>query len=225
MALLYMNIKMKVNTKKTQLLCIHPFQSDNINTYIRSGNDIIKSEKTLKILGFTFDQKPDASCHVKLLVKKFCRMLWSLRFLKQSGMDIKDLMTVYRTTVRPVVEYSSVIYNSLIPEYLSQDLERIQRHAMKIIHGWHVNYSDLLENETIQTLKERRNEATVKFALKAEKNEKFSSKWFKKKEELECNLRDSSRRKYEEKLCRTERFRKNPVNRLTAILNDHYCKE
>ena len=73
-------INMKVNTKKTQLLCIHPFQTDHISTYIRTNDGILKSEDTLKILGFTFDKSPNANYHVKQLINKFYGMLWSIRF-------------------------------------------------------------------------------------------------------------------------------------------------
>ena len=69
------NINMKVNTAKTQMLCIHPFNSELVSTYITTSEGVLKSGDTLKILGFTFNKKPDTSFHVKQVVNKLYGML------------------------------------------------------------------------------------------------------------------------------------------------------
>ena len=215
-------IQMKVNENKTQLLCIHPYNNERVTSYIKTEDSVLKSGETLKILGFTFDSRPDASYHVKKLVTKFYGMLWSLRFLKRSGMEISDLVKVYETMIRPAVEYASVVYHTLIPEYLSEQLESVQKHAMKIIHGWNMDYMGMVDRGEISTLKNRRIEAVKKFALKSEKNARFSVKWFQTRETLERETRPGVRDKYEERVCRTERETKNPVHHMTKILNEHY---
>ena len=80
----------------------------------------------------------------------------------------------------------------------------------------------MVEEGQIEPLRERRIEAMKKFALKNEKNTRFSSRWFVEKETLERETRPGVRDKYEEKTCRTEREKKNPVYQLTGILNEHY---
>ena len=124
--------------------------------------------------------------------------------------------------IRPAVEYASVVYNSLIPDYLSDQLESVQKHAMQIIYGWNLNYGKLLEEGKVESLKERRTEAVKKFALKSEKNERFSKKWFKERETLERETRPGSRNKYEERKCNTERAKKKPILQLTKVLNEHH---
>ena len=51
-------INMKVNTGKTQLLCISANQTSVATSYIRTGNEKIYSTDKLKILGFIFVTKP-----------------------------------------------------------------------------------------------------------------------------------------------------------------------
>ena len=92
---------------------------------------------------------------------------------------------------------------------------------MKIVYGWGVDYEKLLEDGVIEELSERRKKAIIKFALKTEKG-KFGNKWFKKREERTITVRDTTRRKYFERKCNTERFRNNPVNNMTSVLNKYY---
>ena len=216
------SIKMKVNESKTQLLCIHPFQNESVTSYIKTPDSVLKSGESLKILGFYFDRNPDASYHVKLLVNKFYGMLWSLRYLKRNGMGVSDLVKVYPTMIRPAVEYASVVYHSLIPGYLSDQLESVQKHAMKIVYGWEVDYMGLLDRGIITSLKNRREEAVKKFALKSEKDDRFREKWFNRRDTMERETRPGVRNNYEERRCNTERDKKNPVYQMTRVLNEHY---
>ena len=132
-------LNMKVNSKKTQILCIHSNKDSVVTSYIRTGEGSITSTDTLKILGFYFDNSPTAVYHVTQAINKFYNKLWTLRFLKRSGMDCTNLLKVYNTIILPSVEYCSEIYDSLIPQYMSDKLESVQRHALKIIYGWNLS--------------------------------------------------------------------------------------
>ena len=117
-----------------------------------------------------------------------------------------------------------MIYHSLIPEYLSEGLERVQRMALRIIYGGRVDIAELFDQGIIEPLKGRREALCLKFALKAEQNPRFSQKWFRPTPTTSMQLRDGTRRKYVEPIARTERFRNNPVNNLIRILNEHYSE-
>ena len=71
------DLNMRVNKKKTQILCIHANKDSKINSYITTENEQINSGDSLKILGFHFGTDPNAVLHVTLLVEKFYRKLWS----------------------------------------------------------------------------------------------------------------------------------------------------
>ena len=156
-------IKMRVNEKKTQILCIHANKDSKITSYIRTDTGEINSTNKLKILGFYFDSTPTAVCHVTQVINKFYVKLWSLRFLKRSGMAASDLLKVYETVIRAGVEYASVVYNSLIPKYMSDRLELVQKQACRIIFGRGISYQSLLDDGRIESLADRRRSACLKF--------------------------------------------------------------
>ena len=93
---------------------------------------------------------------------------------------------------------------------------------MKIIFGFDTNYQELVENGTIETLKSRRQEASLRFALKAASSERFGHKWFKETGGTDRAVRNTTRKVYVEKHCRTERSRNNPLQAMTRQLNAHW---
>lgn len=125
---------------------MHKF--NNINSYIRSGSGVITSGAELKISGFFFNKDPSAVHHGCKVIDKFHAKLWTLHFLKRSGMDLANLLKVYFTFVLPSAEYCSIVYGPLIPKYVSEKLESVQKRAMKIIYGAGVDYISLIEMET-----------------------------------------------------------------------------
>ena len=94
-------INMRVNGKKTQVLCIHANKSSDISSFIKDGESEICSESKLKILGFYFDSEPTAVRHVTETIGKFYSKLWTLRFLKRSGMAQEDILCLLYTSPSP----------------------------------------------------------------------------------------------------------------------------
>ena len=138
-------------------------------------------------------------------------------------MQSNDLLKVYNSIIRPAIEYSATVYHSMISEELSGKLEGMQQHAMRIIYGWNGDIRETMEAKGIEDLKDRREEILLRFALKNEET-KFGKRWFKRTEETGREVRDSTRKKYKEQMCRTERLRRNPVNYMVRKLNEHYSK-
>ena len=175
----------------------------------------------MKILGFRFDSRPNANKHVEELIERFYQKLWTLRFLKRSGIRDDDLLSLYYCSVRSAVEYCSVIYHSLIPATLAKKLEAIQRQALRIIYGWEVNIEEIMEVKNIETLEERREKAVLSFALKNEHVGKYGGRWFTEEEKGVYNLRNE-RQKYKTPTGRTNRTKANPITYMATKLNDHY---
>lgn len=92
-------LKMVVNQKKTQILCISAAKHDVVSTYVRPKIDgqaeEICSTDSLKIIGFNFDSTPTVRSHVNIMCKKFQGKLWSMRKLKAAGMKPVDLLNIY----------------------------------------------------------------------------------------------------------------------------------
>ena len=63
---------MRVNNKKTQLLCISPQVDQEQKTFIETPDGSkIESGDRLKILGFHFGPKPNVDAHVDALIRNF----------------------------------------------------------------------------------------------------------------------------------------------------------
>ena len=53
--------------------------------------------------------------------------------LKRAGIRQTDLVNVYVSVVRPVLEYACPVWHTNLPKYLSENIEMIQKRALKSI--------------------------------------------------------------------------------------------
>ena len=75
-----------------------------------------------------------------------------------SGVDQCSLVKVYTTCLRhAVLEYGCQIWNYNSPDYLKEEIERIQRRALRIICP-HLSYNKALITNNIPLLSQRRND-------------------------------------------------------------------
>ena len=137
-------------------MCIRDSNYCDVKSYIRteSGQEI-NSAGELKILGFWFGDKPNVSLHVQKLCEKFRARLWSLRHLKRSDLKPGDLLFVYLSVLRPVLDFASPTYHSILTVTQTEILESLQRKALRIIYN-NLSYSEALAVANIKTLNERR---------------------------------------------------------------------
>ena len=76
-------------------------------------------------------------------------------FTKRARVPIEDIVNFYCTTIRSVMEYAPQVYHHALPAYLSDDIEHVQRRAMRIIFP-DVSYEISLERCGLSTLSARR---------------------------------------------------------------------
>ena len=87
---------MSVNENKMQFLCISGDTSKEIQMAIRPGENCkIYNQKTLKQLGFVFEDRPTLDAHIKYIANKFWRRLWYLRHMKKADVPVEDLIRLY----------------------------------------------------------------------------------------------------------------------------------
>lgn len=105
---------MKINPTKTKLLCISPATTADVSSYIQYEGEEIKSVPELKVLGFRLGSRLTVELHIDKTMQKLRMRLWSLRTLKFSGMEPEDLVFVYKSIIRPILNYAVLTYNSLL---------------------------------------------------------------------------------------------------------------
>ena len=89
----------------------------------------------------------------KVFEKKATKRLFVLRTLKKDALGTNDLVLVYCSIVRSIVEYASPVW-AAIPLYLDELIESVQRKALKIIFG-RVDYKEALVLAGLEFLSDR----------------------------------------------------------------------
>lgn len=159
-----------------------------------------------KLLGLNISSNLKWNNHISELVRKAAPRLYYLRQLKRSRIAPKDLLLFYTTCIRSTLEYACPVFHRALPEYLSDDLERIQRRALRIISP-DLSYSKALETHGLQTLRERREMLTTKLFNNIVKDPRHNlHKLLPERRTHVYDLRN--KRKFVAPLCQTDRFKK-----------------
>ena len=98
------------------------------------------------------------------IVKKACKKLYSLRVLRRAGVSRASILKVYLTTIRPALEYTVPVWQS-IPDYLNDIIESVQKRALKIVSA-EESYMEALGQANLPTLQERREDVCYKYMKK-----------------------------------------------------------
>ena len=138
---------------------------------------------------------------------------WVLRHLKLAGFNEEELARVYRTIVRPVLDYCAVVYHPLLTDEQDQVVERLQAKALKNIYGYKDSYASMREKAGITTHRARRIELCDKFATKAAANPRFD--WF----PLRTGRSGRHAETYRELPARTDRLFNSPLFYFRRRLN------
>ena len=81
--------------------------------------------------------------------------LYFLKQLKRVNVPPKDMLLFYTTCIRPVLEYACPVFHHSLPQYLSNEMERLQKRALRIIQP-DLSYAEALVALDITSLYERR---------------------------------------------------------------------
>jgi hypothetical protein len=107
----------------------------------------------IKLLGLTINNKLTWQPHIDEVVKKFSKRLYFLKQLKRANVPCKDLATFYTSCVRSVMDYAIPVFYYAPPQYLQNDLKRLEKRDVAIIMP-EENYSDTLNLVGIPSLKD-----------------------------------------------------------------------
>ena len=206
---------MKVNASKTNCLLVSELKSYMPDAFFfdPDGTKISPSDK-MKILGVQFSSRPDMSAQVADIKRKFASRMWVLRHLAHRGFTTPDLLAVYKSILLPCHDYCSVVYHSSLTGHQNAVLERLQAQALKCIYGYQYSYRELLEVTGLKTLKERRENRCLKFALKSLENPNLAG-WF----PINNNRNGRHSHVYQEFFAKTSRLQNSPLYDLRRRLN------
>ena len=123
---------------------------------------------------------------------------------------------IYCLYIRSVAEQSCVVWFSAITTGEENDLERIQKVALRIIlKENYISYESALNITNLETLKARRSRLAKKFAIKCTKNEKTKDMF-----PLKSNVIDTRySEKYEVTRAKTNRLAVSSIPTMQKLLN------
>ena len=156
--------------------------------------------------------------HITEIIAKANKKLFMLRRLKRVNLTIKELVTVYKSYVRPILEYAAPLWHSSITEYQSRQIESIQKRVSRVILGnCFTDYGQALDRLHLEALSDRRMYLCTQFIQKAFTSNLFTE-WFPPPNRSHSMTLRSSRM-VEDFHGPTKRFHNSPIPYLTRLLN------
>ena len=129
-----------------------------------------------------------------------------------------DLKNIYILFVRSQLEQSCVVWHSSLTEQQKSDLERVQKSALGIILGQkYENYKKALDVLNMDTLEDRREYLSLKFAKKCLENEKMKHIFPLNEKVHQMNMRKVE--KYRVQYSNTEKLKNSAITYMQKLLN------
>ena len=154
---------MQLNPTKTKELLIDFSKKRTPDVQpIIIDSTVVKNFPFVKLLGVTISSDLKWNLHVDNIVKKASKRIFSLIVLKRSGGSCKDLLQVYKTQIRPVLEYACQCWHPGLTRGLSDMIESVQRRALRIAYP-DCSYREALHKCGIDTLQCRRSDLCQKY--------------------------------------------------------------
>ena len=125
--------------------------------------------------------------------------------------------------IRSLLEQSATVWHSSLTDENTNDLERVQKSAVRIILGDnYMGYTKSLQKLDIETLAERRSQLCLSFALKCRKNPKTRDMFPENQKIHKMQTRNTERYKVEH--ANTERFKNSAIIYMQNLLNENELK-
>ena len=125
-------------------------------------NEPLESVTKFKLLGIIFSSDLTWVAHVDYLYRKCSRRLYLLIMLKRAGVPTRDILRIYLTMIRSVLEYACQVWHTSLSGAHSDMLESVQRRALHIIYP-DLSYAKALSQSGLSLLSNRREDSCRAF--------------------------------------------------------------
>ena len=177
-----------------------------------------------RLLGTIIEKDLTWDLNTAAIVRKANARMELLRKVSSFGASIEDMKTIYTLFVRSLLEQSATVWHNSLTQGNSEDLERVQKSAFKIMLGEkYESYSKSLIRLDMQNLHDRREQLCMNFALKCLKNPK-TTKIFPLNDKTH-NMGTRNPEKFNVQHAINGRLKKSPVIYMQTLLNDYESKQ
>ena len=212
--------KMIINENKTKTMIFNYTEKYQFTTRLSlKGKGVEVIEKT-KLLGTEITNDLKWDCNTAAIVKKANARMELVRRVASFGTPVEDLKTIYILFVRSHLEQSATVWHSSLTQDNRDDLERVQKSALKIIlQEKYINYKNALNHLNIESLEDRREEICLNFAKKCVKNNKLKSMFPLNDKNHPMELRENET--YKVQFAHNERLKKSSIIYMQRLLNQN----
>ncbi len=116
----------------------------------------IEIVESSKLLGLTITNNLTWHAHIKEVIKKASKTLYFLVQLKRAKIPVEDLVLFHTSCVRSVMYYAIPAFYHALPQYLKNELIRVEKRAMSIVNP-QMDYSATGEVLNIRPIQEHHN--------------------------------------------------------------------
>ena len=128
-------------------------------SYVSPEWNVIEEKDQVKDLGITMSSDATFKAHINNIIESAKRTsAWIMRTFK--ARDKLTMMTLYKSLVRPILEYASVLWNPTAKGDI-QRIEEIQRSYIRKIRGVSRNYHEALKELNLYSLQRRRERYSI----------------------------------------------------------------
>ena len=186
--------QMLLNVKKTKNIIFNFSKNLQFSTDIQLGDETIETVSEAKLLGTTITDNLSWNKNTSILVRQGNVRMQFLHKASKFTNNIRDLKQIYISQIRSKLEQSAVVWHSSLTQKNENDLERVQKAALKVIlKDRYQSYSDALRTLEIKSLKDRREDLCLKFAKSCLKIEKFKKLFPLNKKDHSMLMRNTER--------------------------------
>ena len=166
---------MLINEKKSKYMVFNFTNKYQFSTRLSLGKQTLEEVAETKLLGTTLTNNLKWDTNTQNIIKKANARMQILRIASSFSPNLSDLKLIYISYIRSRLEQSCIVWHSGLSKESSDDLERVQKSALKVIlKDSYKNYNNALNQLDLETLKERREYLCLKFAKKNLKNKKIN---------------------------------------------------
>ena len=198
--------RLEINKSKTKEMVIY-FGRKYSNLDIKPtfvGDCEIERVCSFKLLGVVVSSDLTWNEHVSYIVSKASRRIFVIQQLLRAGTVLNDIVTVYCSLIRSVLEYACQVWHSGLTLQQSKEIESVQRRVMRLVLP-DVTYKESLQIVGLEKLATRR-ENLVKSLFNEIKCERHELNYLLPRRSLsECNHNIRQIHPYIVPRCRTNR--------------------
>ena len=210
---------MLISEKKTKSMIINFTNNYQFSTRLSLQDENLEEVSETKLLGTIVTNNLKWHKNTERIIKKANARMQILRVSSNFTSKWADLKQIYISYIRSHLEQSCTIWHSSLTDDNANDLERVQKCALKIIlKENYKNYQQALNLIELESLENRREFLCLKFAKKSLKNKKMKSVFIPNIKSHEMNTRNQLN--FNINNANTTRLQNSPIIYMQRLLNE-----